>query len=104
MGEQLAALFARSFGCELVGLRYFNVYGPRQNPEGPYAAVVPRFLTAAPRPGDVRHSLADLTAARHWLRYAPRVGLAEGLRLLWEDAVPPSPAGGVARNPTARFP
>jgi UDP-glucose 4-epimerase len=45
-GEQLAAVFARCFGLELVGLRYFNVYGPRQNPEGPYAAVVPRFFAA----------------------------------------------------------
>ena len=47
MGEQLAAQFARNFGLETVGLRYFNVYGPRQDPEGPYAAVVPRFLAAA---------------------------------------------------------
>jgi len=47
MGEQLAAQFGRSFGLELVGLRYFNIYGPRQSPEGPYAAVVPRFLAAA---------------------------------------------------------
>ena len=31
---------------ELVGLRYFNVYGPRQDPDGPYAAVIPRFFKA----------------------------------------------------------
>src|SRR5439155_7766416 len=37
----------RCFGMELVGLRYFNVYGPRQDPDGPYAAVVPRFFSAA---------------------------------------------------------
>jgi nucleoside-diphosphate-sugar epimerase len=47
MGEQLAGQFGRRFGIELVGLRYFNVYGPRQSPEGAYAAVVPRFLAAA---------------------------------------------------------
>src|SRR5688500_758178 len=47
MGEQLAAQFAHDFGLETVGLRYFNVYGPRQAPDGPYAAVVPRFLQAA---------------------------------------------------------
>lgn len=46
MNEQMAHLFARCFGMELVGLRYFNVYGPRQDPSGPYAAVVPRFLQA----------------------------------------------------------
>src|ERR1044072_6248051 len=49
MGEQLAATFARSYGQELVGLRFFNVFGPRQSPHGPYAAVVPRFLAAAQR-------------------------------------------------------
>lgn len=47
--EDLADVFARCFGMELVGLRYFNVYGPRQDPEGPYAAVVPRFFAAALR-------------------------------------------------------
>jgi nucleoside-diphosphate-sugar epimerase len=44
--EQLAANFARCYGMELVGLRYFNVYGPRQDPDGPYAAVIPRFFKA----------------------------------------------------------
>ena len=47
MAELLAAQFARDFALEAIGLRYFNVYGPRQDPEGPYAAVVPRFLAAA---------------------------------------------------------
>lgn len=46
MTEQLAETFARCDGMELVGLRYFNVYGPRQNPDGPYAAVIPRFFRA----------------------------------------------------------
>ena len=46
MNEELAAIFARCYGTELVGLRYFNVYGPRQDPNGPYAAVVPRFFKA----------------------------------------------------------
>jgi UDP-N-acetylglucosamine/UDP-N-acetylgalactosamine 4-epimerase len=159
MGEALAAQFARCFGQELVGLRYFNVYGPRQSPVGPYAAVVPRFLAAAlagapmeihgdgeqsrdfthvddaveatllaaaataeacgrafnvaggervtvndlaarlareagsavapahlpARAGEVRDSQADLTAAREWLGYVPRVPLSEGLRRLWQQ-------------------
>ncbi|HEV8238488.1 MAG TPA: NAD-dependent epimerase/dehydratase family protein [Thermoanaerobaculia bacterium] len=157
MTEQLAASFARNSGQELVGLRFFNVFGPRQSPEGPYAAVIPRFLAAAHsnrpmeihgdgeqtrdfayvgdaveaallaagapsqacsaaynvaggervtmnelaarlaalvnssapprhvalRPGDIRHSFADLTAAREKLGYAPRVPLGEGLDRLW---------------------
>jgi len=46
MNEELAANFARCYGLELVGLRYFNVFGPRQDPDGPYAAVIPRFFKA----------------------------------------------------------
>jgi len=153
MDEELACSFQRSFGMEIVGLRYFNVYGPRQNPEGAYAAVIPRFfkaylrgeaptifgdgrqsrdftfvedavtanllaagadagccgraynvaggrgtdllelarligesvgsprapLHAAPRAGDVRHSLADLSLSRSSLGYSPEFDLPEGL-------------------------
>lgn len=153
MGEQLADVFHRAFGMETVGLRYFNVFGPRQRPDGPYAAVIPRFVDAylagrapkiygdgeqsrdftwvgdavaanlravtapksscgraynvaggrrvtllelaaavrgivgggpdpehgPPRPGDVRHSLADLSEAAEALGYAPAVSLDEGL-------------------------
>jgi nucleoside-diphosphate-sugar epimerase len=46
MNEELADVFRRCDGMELVGLRYFNVYGPRQDPDGPYAAVIPRFFKA----------------------------------------------------------
>jgi len=46
MDEQLAELFSRCFPLEVVGLRYFNVYGPRQDPRGAYAAVIPRFFAA----------------------------------------------------------
>jgi nucleoside-diphosphate-sugar epimerase len=141
------------YGVETVALRYFNVFGPRQDPLSEYAAVVPRFIAAyragqppvifgdgeqsrdftfvqnvvdanlaaleapdapgnvyniacgqavtlnelakelrtqmdltvtpvhaAPRPGEVRHSHADVSRARADLGYEPRVGLAEGLR------------------------
>lgn len=44
MNEELADVFERCFAMQLVGLRYFNVYGPRQDPNGPYAAVIPRFF------------------------------------------------------------
>lgn len=46
MDEELAATYARVYGMQLVGLRYFNVYGPRQDPNGPYAAVIPKFFAA----------------------------------------------------------
>ncbi len=141
------------YGLKTVALRYFNVFGPRQDPMSAYAAVVPRFIAAyaagdppvifgdggqsrdftyvanvvdanvlaldaavapgrvynvacgeritlnelalelgrqmgtdihpvhaAPRPGEVRHSLADIGAARADLGYDPRIALAEGLR------------------------
>ncbi len=46
MNEQYAAVFARCYGFESIGLRYFNVFGPRQDPNGPYAAVIPRWIDA----------------------------------------------------------
>ena len=48
-GEQLCAVFARLYGLETVALRYFNVFGPRQDPASPYAAVIPRFIRALQR-------------------------------------------------------
>jgi UDP-N-acetylglucosamine 4-epimerase len=47
--EVYAQVFGRVYGIETVGLRYFNVFGPRQDPNGPYAAVVPRWLAAMAR-------------------------------------------------------
>jgi nucleoside-diphosphate-sugar epimerase len=43
-GEQYAAVWPRLYGVETVGLRYFNVFGPRQDPKSEYAAVIPRFI------------------------------------------------------------
>lgn len=45
-GEHYCQAFYYSFGLETVGLRYFNVFGPRQDPNSPYSAVIPRFITA----------------------------------------------------------
>jgi nucleoside-diphosphate-sugar epimerase len=44
--ELLCGVFTRIYGLETVALRYFNVFGPRQDPASEYAAVIPRFLTA----------------------------------------------------------
>jgi UDP-glucose 4-epimerase len=160
-GEHYCVAFSDVYGLETVRLRYFNVYGPRQAPDSPYAAVIPKFLRAmragqsptihgdgeqsrdftyiddvvranllaaeapgvsgrvynlacgrrtsllelvarinallgtdirpvheAPRPGDVRHSQADISAAQTDLGYSPRVGIDEGLRrcLEWYSA------------------
>ena len=48
-GETYCRLYTELYGLETVALRYFNVYGPRQNPESEYAAVVPRFVVACLR-------------------------------------------------------
>jgi len=45
--EQYARVFASLYGIETLNLRYFNVFGPGQLPEGPYAAAIPRFIHAA---------------------------------------------------------
>ena len=156
--EHLMRIFASLYGIETVSLRYFNVFGPRQDPKSEYAAVVPRFITAAirrerpvvfgdgeqtrdfcfienavranllaasverklagevvniacaertslnqlikhigelagmrlepehrpVRAGDVRDSLADITAARKLLRYEPTVDVREGLKRTYE--------------------
>jgi len=44
--EGLCEVWARCYGLETVALRYFNVYGPGQDPRSPYAAVIPRFVEA----------------------------------------------------------
>lgn len=46
VNEQFAANFAKVYGMECIGLRYFNVFGKRQDPNGAYAAVIPKFSAA----------------------------------------------------------
>jgi UDP-N-acetylglucosamine 4-epimerase len=47
VNELYASVFSRTYNFHTVGLRYFNVFGPKQNPNGPYAAVIPLFIDAA---------------------------------------------------------
>ena len=44
MGEQMCDVYRRLYGLETVALRYFNVFGPRQDPNSEYSAVIPRFV------------------------------------------------------------
>jgi UDP-N-acetylglucosamine 4-epimerase len=46
VNELYADVFARAYGMQSIGLRYFNVFGPRQDPNGAYAAVIPKWITA----------------------------------------------------------
>ena len=152
-GEYYCRIFSEIYGLETAGLRYFNVFGPRQSLENQYAVVIPKFITCmlkdeappvhgdgkqtrdftyvenvvqanlktatAPgvkcevfniacgkaysvldiikyvnkilkkdikpkftpvRPGDVKHTLADIKKARKLINFEPKVGFEEGLR------------------------
>ncbi len=47
VNELYAGVFSTTYDFHTIGLRYFNVFGPRQNPQGPYAAVIPLFIQSA---------------------------------------------------------
>jgi len=53
MNELYSSAFARAFGFDSIGLRYFNVFGPRQDPQGAYAAVIPQWIAALIRRSEV---------------------------------------------------
>jgi nucleoside-diphosphate-sugar epimerase len=153
VGEYYCSVFTRVFGLETISLRYFNVFGPNQDPKSQYAAAIPAFVTAIlkdqpptiygdgeqsrdftyidnvveanllaarvnktngeviniacgeavtvneiidminaslgknvkpiyadPRPGDVKHSLADITAATNLIGYEPVISFEQGLQ------------------------
>jgi UDP-glucose 4-epimerase len=153
VGEQYCKLYHELYGLETVSLRYFNVFGPGQDPHSEYSAVIPKFITgllanqpitifgdgeqsrdftyidnvveanllalnapaaagkmcnigcgeritlnqliqilekitdakarveyAVAKPGDVRHSLADIGRAQAILQYQPKISVEEGLR------------------------
>ncbi len=45
VNELYAEVFSKTYAIELIGLRYFNIFGPRQNPDGAYAAVIPKWIS-----------------------------------------------------------
>ena len=53
VNELYAEVFARCYEIETIGLRYFNVFGPRQDPEGAYAAVVPKWIASLMKGEDI---------------------------------------------------
>lgn len=53
VNEVYADVFARCYGFNSIGLRYFNVFGPRQNPNGAYAAVIPKWIASMIKGEDV---------------------------------------------------
>jgi UDP-N-acetylglucosamine 4-epimerase len=83
VNEVYAGVFERTYGLPTVGLRYFNVFGPRQDPNGAYAAVIPRWITALGR-GEVCDVHGDGLTSRDFCYVANavqanlRAALAEG--------------------------
>ena len=68
MGEYYLRIFHEIYGLETVSLRYFNVFGPRQDPKSTYAAVIPRFITSVLRgvpPTDLRRRPPDARLHLH---------------------------------------
>lgn len=63
INELYAGVFGRCYGLRWIGLRYFNVFGPRQDADGPYASVIPAWIGALLR-GETAYINGDGTAAR----------------------------------------
>ncbi len=63
MNELYADVFGRCYGLQTIGLRYFNVFGPRQDPDGAYAAVIPKWIAAMLR-GETVYINGDGETAR----------------------------------------
>jgi UDP-N-acetylglucosamine 4-epimerase len=63
MNEVYARVFAKAFRMQTMGLRYFNVFGPRQDPDGAYAAVIPKWIAALLR-GEPVHIYGDGETSR----------------------------------------
>lgn len=82
--EQYASLFRKYFGLETVGLRYFNVFGPHQNPDSDYAAVVPLFISRA-KAGKEITIFGDGSATRDFV-YVEDVARANILACVTDDA------------------
>ena len=85
VNELYADVFSKQYAFHTIGFRYFNVFGPRQNPQGPYAAVVPLFITSALKKeptfinGDGETS-RDFTFVENAVQANIRAMLSEGLK------------------------
>lgn len=83
--EIYASVYARSYDFASIGLRYFNVFGPKQDPEGPYAAVIPKWI-AAMLGGDAVEIYGDGSTSRDFCYVANAVQANLRAALAGEDA------------------
>ena len=84
--EQAGQLYSRLYGLEVVALRFFNVYGPRQDPNSPYAAAVPRFMATL-------HARQQPTIYGDGLQSRDFIFVEDIVRALWAAATVPGIAG-----------
>jgi UDP-N-acetylglucosamine/UDP-N-acetyl-alpha-D-glucosaminouronate 4-epimerase len=96
VGELYADMFARCYGFPSVGLRYFNVFGPRQDPNGPDAAVIPAWIAGMIRDNPVFIN-GDGRTARDFC-YVENVVQANLLAATTEDAAAVNQVYNVAAN------
>lgn len=96
MNEQYAEVFARCYGIDSIGLRYFNVFGPRQDPHGPYAAVIPLWIAAMIR-GEPVYINGDGETARDFC-YVQNVVQANLLAATVEDPAAVNQSYNIAVN------
>ena len=78
VNELYADVFASCYGLETIGLRYFNVFGPRQDPNGAYAAVIPKWIAALIQDQPVAHQRRRLHQPRFLLCRQCRPGQPPG--------------------------
>ena len=94
VNELYAEVFARCYGFNAIGLRYFNVFGPRQDPNGAYAAVIPKW-TAALLQGDAVYINGDGETSRDFcfVANAVQANLLAATVSTHSPALPPLPQG-----------
>jgi UDP-N-acetylglucosamine 4-epimerase len=96
VNELYAGVFARSYGFETIGLRYFNVFGPRQDPNGAYAAVIPKWSDALNK-GEPVYINGDGETSRDFC-FVANVVQANLLAATVSDARPPHPPSNEVYN------
>jgi UDP-N-acetylglucosamine 4-epimerase len=90
VNEIYADVFYQTYGFSSVGLRYFNVFGPKQDPKGAYAAVIPLFMdafykNAAPRINGKGDQTRDFTFVENAVQANIRAALAEEVKIPQSD-------------------
>jgi UDP-N-acetylglucosamine 4-epimerase len=83
--ELYGEIFAKTYGLEIIGLRYFNIFGPRQNPAGEYAAAIPLFINSllndeSPKINGDGEQTRDFTFVANAVQANIRAMFAEGVK------------------------